>query len=151
MPRCSKKKRDGEACRAWAVRGTDPPACSAHAGRNTGAGAPQGNQNALKHGIYGRFYTVEEIADLVASAMDADVTDELAAARVGARRALARLEEELSLKDFVSVLRAFNESLTVVARLVRTQRAITGESGDGIAGAIAQALDEIGTELGIEL
>ncbi len=50
--RCSAANPDGKTCRAWAVRGTDPPLCSAHAGRNAGAGASAGNQNARKHGFY---------------------------------------------------------------------------------------------------
>ena len=52
---CSHTTRAGRPCRAWAVHGTDPPACSAHAGRNVGAGARPGNQNARTHSFYGRF------------------------------------------------------------------------------------------------
>lgn len=34
--RCTRRRqRDGEACRAFAMRGTDPPACRKHAGRAT--------------------------------------------------------------------------------------------------------------------
>jgi hypothetical protein len=34
---------------------------------------------------------------------------------------------------------------------MRTKRVLEGQAADGIAGAIAQALDEIGEELGIDL
>jgi hypothetical protein len=51
--RCSHTTRSGQPCRAWAIRGSDPPTCSAHAGRLKGrAGAPPGNQNARTHGYY---------------------------------------------------------------------------------------------------
>ena len=38
-----------------------------------------------------------------------------------------------------------------LGRLLRDQRALSGEAADGIAGAIAQALDELSSELGAEL
>ena len=42
--RCMAIKPDGDPCRAWAIRGSDPPRCAAHSGK---VGAPSGNQNAL--------------------------------------------------------------------------------------------------------
>jgi hypothetical protein len=45
---------------------------------------------------------------------------------------------------------AFRGTLTV-ARLLRDQRALSGEAADGIAGAIGQALDELGSAWGVEL
>ena len=102
--RCAFDTRHGKPCRAYAVRGSDPPACAAHAGLTTGAGAPAGNRNARTHGFYSRA--------LVALALQATRT---------------------------------------IARLLRDRRAISGESADGISGAIAQALDELSTEWGIEL
>jgi len=50
-------------CRAWAVRGSDPPLCSAYAGR--GVGAPPGNQNARTHGFYASAITRDELADVL--------------------------------------------------------------------------------------
>ena len=38
-----------------------------------------------------------------------------------------------------------------VARLLRDQRALSGAAADGIAGAIATALDELTSELGVKL
>jgi glucans biosynthesis protein len=50
-PRCGAKTRTGKACRAPAVR--HKQRCRMHGGAY-GSGAPCGNQNALKHGTYGR-------------------------------------------------------------------------------------------------
>ena len=50
--RCSAKRRDGQPCNAWAVKGSDPPLCAAHGGTDAQIGAPPGNQNALTHGFY---------------------------------------------------------------------------------------------------
>ena len=60
--RCTAVRADGEPCRAWAVRGTDPPRCAAHGGTDSPIGAPRGNTNALKHGYYARPSTLRRVA-----------------------------------------------------------------------------------------
>ena len=55
-PRCGAKTRSGKPCRAPAVAGKKR--CRMHGGAE-GSGAPVGNQNALKHGLY----TKEAIAE----------------------------------------------------------------------------------------
>jgi len=50
-PRCGAKIRSGEACRAPAMRGKRR--CRKHGGAK-GSGAPGGNQNARKHGLFTR-------------------------------------------------------------------------------------------------
>lgn len=48
-PRCGARTRMGTLCKAPAVRGKKR--CRMHGGAK-GSGAPEGNQNALKHGNY---------------------------------------------------------------------------------------------------
>jgi uncharacterized protein YjcR len=50
-PRCGAKTRAGTPCQAPAVNGKRR--CRMHGGA-AGSGAPAGNQNALKHGMYSR-------------------------------------------------------------------------------------------------
>jgi uncharacterized protein YjcR len=50
-PRCGARTRKGEPCRAPAVAGKRR--CRMHGGAK-GSGAPQGNRNALKHGLHTR-------------------------------------------------------------------------------------------------
>ena len=50
-PRCGAKTRRGTSCQAPAVRGKKR--CRMHGGAK-GTGAPVGNENALKHGMYTR-------------------------------------------------------------------------------------------------
>ena len=50
-PRCGAKTRKGTPCQAPAVAGK--ARCRMHGGAK-GSGAPIGNQNALKHGMYTR-------------------------------------------------------------------------------------------------
>ena len=50
-PRCGAKTRSGKPCMSPAVRSRRR--CRMHGGA-PGSGAPRGNQNALKHGVYTR-------------------------------------------------------------------------------------------------
>jgi uncharacterized protein YjcR len=50
-PRCGAKTRSGGACRSPVVRGKKR--CRMHGGA-PGYGAPRGNQNARKHGLFTR-------------------------------------------------------------------------------------------------
>ncbi|MAS03690.1 MAG: hypothetical protein CL534_03205 [Ahrensia sp.] len=50
-PRCGAKTRSGGACQSPAVAGKSR--CRMHGGAK-GSGAPKGNKNALKHGLYTR-------------------------------------------------------------------------------------------------
>jgi uncharacterized protein YjcR len=49
--RCGAKTRSGKSCRSPAVHGKER--CRMHGGA-PGSGAPRGNQNARKHGLYTR-------------------------------------------------------------------------------------------------
>ena len=152
---CTHTAANGAPCRAWAVKGTDPPACSAHAGRNVGAGAPEGNQNATSHGFYARTLTEQELADLVSYAADMTLDDEIACARVALRRVLTALtdtdRDTLTIEEFTRLAALALQATRTVALLLRDRRALTGDSADGISGAIAQALDELSIEWGREL
>jgi hypothetical protein len=45
----------------------------------------------------------------------------------------------------------YSQTASRIGRLLRDQRALSGEAADGISGAIAQALDELSSELGTPL
>jgi uncharacterized protein YjcR len=74
--RCGAKTRKGGACRSPAVSGKKR--CRMHGGAE-GSGAPTGNQNALKHGLYTREALAERKAlrDLIREATDTLVKFEL--------------------------------------------------------------------------
>ena len=50
-PRCGARTRSGNPCRSPVVKGKRR--CRMHGGAK-GSGAPKGNRNACKHGLYGR-------------------------------------------------------------------------------------------------
>jgi hypothetical protein len=162
--RCSHVTTRGAPCRAYAMRNTDPPACAAHAGRNVGAGAPPRNQNARTHGFYSSVLRPDELADLVTYADDLSLDDEISCARVALRRLLTLLESPqlapfedpndshaLTTKDYTQITALALQATRTIARLLRDARALSGEAADGIAGAIAHALDELASEWGVDL
>jgi hypothetical protein len=52
------------------------------------------------------------------------------------------------LKNLARLFSIHSQNASRLGRLMRDQRALSGKAADGIAGAIAQALDELSNELG---
>lgn len=151
---CTHTTRAGNPCRAWAAAGTDPPACSAHAGRNVGAGGPLANQNARTHGFYGRILSEQELADLVAYAADMSLDDEIACARVALRRTLEFIRQDpdqLDRADFLHAAGLIFQGTRTIALLLLDRRALHAESADAFQAFINQVLDEVNKEWDIDL
>ncbi len=67
---------------------------------------------------------------------------------------LAEMIDAADPDDVRTLVKLFSlqaQNAVRMGRLLRDQRALSGESADGISGAIAQALDELGSEWGIPL
>lgn len=99
MALCGAKKRDGTPCRAMAMPNGR---CRLHGGKNTGA--PKDNKNSLKHGIYAKAMTEEELS-IVDEMTLGSVDNELKVCRIRLRRALLAEVE--------------NQEMEVVERLER--------------------------------
>lgn len=81
MKKCGAKTRAGGKCQLQAGHGTDhigTGRCRSHGGASNGA--PKGNKNALKHGIYSKLFTDSEINE--AKEMQGSIENELAIARL---------------------------------------------------------------------
>lgn len=81
MKKCGAKTRNGQKCQYTAGHGTDHPGtgkCRLHGGASKGA--PKGNKNAQKHGIYSRLFTSEEMD--AAKEMQGSLENELAITRL---------------------------------------------------------------------
>ena len=137
MNNCSATTKAGRPCRGRPVKGSSPPLCSSHGGGRTPIGAPADNENAKKHGAYSAPNLADRIADLDQKIQSLS-------------KYIDNLEEPEKSLNYAELLALFGQLLSRLGRLLRDQRAITGEAADGIAGAIAQALDELSTELGIQ-
>ena len=83
----NKRKCEIGGCNAWAMRSSK--LCAAHSGTARG-GAPAGNTNRVKHGLYSHHYTDKKMAVLL-SPPD-DLTDEIALCRVLAGRLMGALQ-----------------------------------------------------------
>lgn len=151
--RCTATTKNGQQCQAYAVRGSSPLLCSAHSKRNSGAGAPVGNQNAVKHGFYSGQFSAEELSDLVSQAQDRSLDDEIGLARVVLRRLMKYLDsgEALNVEQIRAIAPVALAGTRTVARLLKDAQALSKGTGDGVADAIAAALDELGDEWGIKL
>lgn len=73
---CGAKTRAGKPCKKTPVEGKQR--CRLHGGLSTGPS--KGSKNALKHGMYSRLFTDEQLDE--AQAMQGDVSRELAIARI---------------------------------------------------------------------
>jgi hypothetical protein len=132
--RCTATKADGSACRAWAIRGSDPPRCAAHSGR---VGAPPGNQNALKHGFYSR------LAGPI-SGID-DVIGELE------NRITMMVEFLDSCEDREEMLRGlalFGQMVSRYGRLLRDKKALSGKAMDDVLDGLATAAENLAIQMG---
>lgn len=95
MKKCGAKTRSGGTCQYQAGHGTDHPGkgkCRLHGGASKGA--PKGNKNAVKHGIYSRLFSDDEMS--AAKEMQGSVENELAIARLQLFRLL---QEQKRLGD----------------------------------------------------
>jgi len=124
------KKCAKPGCRAWAMRGEE--LCYAH---------------LRKRGLYRRFFTDEEVQEIeeVASSNELTLDDVIEVLKVLIGRVVDR--EEDSSKALPLVERGVRSLVSAL----KARRALSGEAADGLAAAFAQALDELSTELGIEL
>jgi len=103
-------------------------------------GAPQGNQNARKHGFYSRILNEAEQLDFELATGVEGIDDEIALLRVKIKSLLANDPENIKL-----IMQATN----TLARLVRTRYNISREDKKGLKEAIGNVLKEVALPLGI--
>ena len=135
----------GQQCRAWAMRGSDPPRCAAHRGDGgSSVGAPRGNKNRKTHGLYATPETkLASIDDVVADALRRQ--SELSAFID------AQLGLDVGVEELVKLFALHGQYASRIGRLLRDQKILSGDSADQILEAMAQAIDEIEEELGVDL
>ena len=174
---CSFTTRAGRPCRAWAMRGTDPPACSSHLRSHAGKGAEEQacsrhsgasrrgeagdgyllaevDEEMLEPGFYDQALSDKELTDLVIYAAEQSLDDEIACTRIAVRRTLEFLTERpdsMSERDFLRAAGLVFQGARTIARLLREQQALTGGSGDRLQAIFGAALDGLSEEWGIEL
>jgi len=92
--------------------------------------------------FYSRTYTLEEVADLVHSALDHSLDDEVAAVRVAVRRVMQQFHEELMPTEYARLASAIFTGANTIARLVRTSRDLADDTRDEIRLIVEQVTSE---------
>ena len=137
--RCTATTQSGRPCRAWAVRGTD--LCAAHSSPDVGA--PEGNANARKHGVYAGVGGPANLTDRVA---DLNRRIEQLSAYIDTISGDPERESEwLSCLELHSLLSGR------LGRLMRDRERLTSTSDEAMAAALNAALDELSKEWSINL
>lgn len=150
--RCGGTTRTGRACRAWAVRGSNPPRCPAHRELDgTPREFPGRDLPATINHSPGPppEWTGIASAEPTVSALD----DEIRLVRAILSRLLAELQAtpDLRVEQLAEFAPLVFAGTRTVSHLLRDQRALSGDAAAGIAGAISLALDELSTEWGVRL
>jgi hypothetical protein len=131
--RCTAAKADGSRCRAWAVKGSEPPRCAAHSGR---VGAPEGNKNAWKHGGYAAPETeIRGIGDAVE-----DIEKRLTR--------LAQYLDGCPDEEMFPVMALYGQMISRYGRLLRDSKVLSDEAADDILDALSRAWELLGAEMG---
>ena len=103
-------------------------------------GAPQGNQNARKHGFYSKVLDEAERLDFEYATSVEGIDDEIALLRVKIKSLIAHDPDNIKL-----IMQATN----TLARLVRTRYNISKKDKKGLKEAIGNVLRDIALPLGI--
>jgi uncharacterized protein YjcR len=103
-------------------------------------GAPEGNQNARKHGFYSRVLDEAEQLDLEQATCVEGIDDEIALLRVKIKSVLRHDPENIKL-----IMQATN----TLAKLVSTRYNISREDKKGLKEAISNVLKDVALPLGI--
>lgn len=156
-------------CRAWARHGDT--LCRSHAGaagsRDLSAGAnaagregqlalpgcgPASRASSRHHsgdgnltGLYAHTFTPEERAEIARQLASPQRTleAEVAVMRVMIRRVMERIGED----DPLRALPLIRQGVDAICRALRTERVLSGEGADSLAGAFAVAVREIAEEM----
>ena len=137
--RCGGLRSDGTPCRAWAVRGSDPPRCRAHRRQVSGPIAPTAEVDVL-----------DALPGEVPITIEAVVAD-LATKQTHLSAYIDRcIAQGIDVPDLLRLFALHGQNASRLGRLLRDQFAIEGDAGDELAEALSLALDEVAEQLRLE-
>jgi hypothetical protein len=159
---CSSLARAGLPCRAWAVHGSDPPACSRHLRANLATAAgEEGGANRPRSGApvpaLAGMPSPAELAQLQAGAGRPILDDEIDCARQVLHCLIAALDATLGKDpppaaiELTRLANAALQAIRTIARLLRDQQALAGGPAGQFEAIFELALDALGSEWGVEL
>ena len=112
-------------------------------------GGQPGNTNAVKHGLYSRRFSPEEIEHL--SGMQEGVKDEIEVVRISLARILDFIGQidlsKMSIEDYAALQNLITKNAATVARLMQVQKALTDSEKAGLGAQLLAALEEVNANL----
>lgn len=148
---CNALTASGQPCRSYAMSGSDR--CRSHRHLElglTGAGAPEGNDNARTHGLYSPRLDPDDFLAMALTVGD-DLADEVAFARIMVRKFAGMIDNTTDTEIAVKLGRVLFAGLGRIALLLKAHQALTPERSDAVTDVIAGALDELGAEYDLDL
>jgi hypothetical protein len=106
-------------------------------------GAPRGNTNAVKHGLYSQQFRRSDI-EALKNARTMDLADEINVVRVFIRRITELNGADTSLSEALETLRILSIACICLTRLINTQRIV--HPGNQAMDELQAALEEFGRE-----
>lgn len=112
-------------------------------------GGQPGNQNAVKHGLYSKRFSPEEIENL--SGMREGLTDEIEVARVALSRILDYMQEiepqNMDIQDYVALQNLVAKHTATISRLMQVDKALTDAQNVGLGAQLLAALEDVNASL----
>ncbi len=105
-------------------------------------GAPQGNQNARKHGFYSKVISGKNKRDLAQAIDVVGIDEEIALLRARIRSVLEHDPDNINL---------IMQATCTLARLLRTRHYLGADNHNKLRQAIGNVLTDIGLPLGIDI
>jgi hypothetical protein len=109
-------------------------------GTNRKRGAPEGNQNARKHGFYSKVLDESERLDFALATGVEGIDDEIALLRVKIKSLIAHDPDNITL-----IMQAIN----TLARVISTKYNLSKKDKKGLKEAIGNVLRDVALPLGI--
>jgi hypothetical protein len=145
--------------RAWAIRDSVPPLCSAHTASALASPEPR-DRHDLVQGFYATVLDAQQIADLTTYALDTTLDAEIAITRLALRRVLGILltgvtpgpnPDPLTARDVARFAALALQAAGTISRLLHTRQTLPGARDAQMITFLDSVLDELGNEWGIEL
>ena len=137
---CKGITRTSRRCRRSAKAGSD--FCGLHDGRGKAPGAPLGNQNAFKHGLYSELFTPDEFEALARFGAAEGLADEIA---------LLRAKIYSAVKKGGAELDAIGRACGRLTQMLKAQRLLTGKSANEFERTLDEVLASVTLELDLKL
>ena len=114
---------------------------------------PRRGSRPRRNSAYASHYTDDELCRIIAALDDpgSDLSGAIEATHVILDRILSRIDSETDPDRWTRLVQIWGDTTTRLATIMRTQRILSQESADTLAGHIAAALDEVAAALGANL